>query len=144
MYLKMKSINSRTILFIDGLLLSVLGFAQTINSFIGYHYAIGGYKILNQIAFASLGIFEMNFLLGLIGIFFTHASNHDKSIKFWLLSSCVLHTFIAISNIIFWKDVFVVNHAESTGKFITMYHFLFGIINLILARQNKPPLNREL
>ena len=121
--------NGRTILLLDGLFLSLIGFGQTINSFIGYKFALGGYKILNELTFASLGIFEMNFMIGLIGVILVYASRTEKKKTFWLTISILVHSFIVLSNIIFWSDVFVVNGAQFTGKIVTLLHIFLALIS---------------
>lgn len=125
----MELIIPKIILFIDGIFLMLIGFVQTLNSFLGYQYGIGGYKILNKIRFAALGIFEMNFMIGLMGVILVHSAIKDPNLIFWFAIACVIHIIIGVTNIIFWKDTFIVNNAESNGKKATIIHMVLATIN---------------
>lgn len=128
----MEFINPKNILFIDGIFLIIIGFAQTLNSFLGYQYGLGGYKVLNKIRFAAMGIFEMNFMIGLIGVILIYSAINEHNLIFWFAIACITHSFIGVTNIIFWKDTFVVNNAEFNGKIATIIHVVIAAINCIV------------
>ena len=139
----MKLFNTKDFLLLDGIFFALIGFVQTINSFIGYKYGVGGYKILNEDTFASLGFFEMNFMIGLLGIVLIRGFRTDNTSIFWFVISSITHSFIALSNIIFWEDTFLVNNAQLTGKIATIIHLSLALIALynIKLLTTKPKLH---
>jgi hypothetical protein len=118
-------------MFFNSILFLVIGFGQAANSFIGYFYNKGLYKILHETPFAAIGVFETSFLLGLIGFLLFRAAIKKIDVQFYFGFSASVHLLLALANIAFWNDTFPLNNAEVSGVISTTIHLLLFIIDVI-------------
>jgi len=133
MFKKVKlMVTQKNFMLIDGIGFLFIGLIQSINSFIGYSCNSGLYKILSEIKFAALGVFESSVLIFIIGLILVKTVKNSENVVFWNLISFLTHLMIGMSNIIFWDHTFVVNNAESSGAISIIIHFSFSIIQFFL------------
>lgn len=116
-------LRSRKFLFLHGVALAIIGALATVNSVVGFRYALGPFSFLSKSEITAVGFIEAYGLACLLGISLILSAMKFYA-RLWHLFAASIHIFLFTINIYFWH-LYEPLGLSGVGRGATIIHFIF-------------------